>query len=132
MPSSSARGSYRTRSGEQRRPRIQLWLTSTEWDTASAAAARAGMAPGAYAAQALLDVAEYRTVYLPEMRRQMIVAMMQAAAQVSRIGTILDPAVAQLKATGAPGSDLDPATHDWARVLRLLDEACELVRRRLR
>ena len=132
MPSSSARGSYRTRTGEQRRPRIQLWLTPAEWDTASAAAARAGMAPGAYAAQALLDVAEYRTVYLPEMRRQMIVAMMQAAAQVSRIGTTLDPAVAQLKATGAPGPDLDPAAHDWARVLRLLDEACELVRRRLR
>jgi hypothetical protein len=90
------------------------------------------MAPGAYAAQALLDVAEYRTAHLPEMRRQMIVAMMQAAAQVSRIGTTLDPAVAQLKATGVPGPDLDPAVHDWARVLRLLDEACELVRRRLR
>jgi hypothetical protein len=132
MPSFSARGSYRTRAGGQRRPRLQLWLTSAEWDTASAAAARAGMAPGAFAAQALLNVAEYRTVYLPGMRRQMIVAMMQAAAQVSRIGTTLDPAVAQLKATGAPGPDLDPAAHDWARVLRLLDEACELVRRRLR
>ena len=132
MLNSSARGSYRTRTGEQRRPRIQLWLTSAEWDTASAAAARAGMAPGAFAAQALLDVAEYRTVYLPEMRRQMIVAMMQAAGQVSRIGTTLDQAVTDLEATGAPGPDLDPAAHDWARVLRLLDEACELVRRRLR
>ena len=132
MPSSSARGSYRTRTGEQRRPRIQLWLTSAEWDTVSAAAARAGMAPGAYAAQALLDVAEYRTMYLPEMRRQMIVAMMQAAAQVSRIGATLDPAVAQLKATGVPGPDLESAAHDWARVLHLLDEAGELVRRRLR
>ena len=132
MLNSSARGSYRTRTGEQRRPRIQLWLTSAEWDTASAAAARAGMAPGAYAAQALLDVAEYRTVYLPEMRRQMIVAMMQAAAQVSRIGTILDPAAAQLKATSAHGPDLDLSANDWVRVPRLLDEACELVRRRLR
>ena len=132
MLNSSARGSYRTRTGEQRRPRIQLWLTSAEWDTASAAAARAGMAPGAYAAQALLDVAEYRTAHLPEMRRQMIVAMMQAAAQVSRIGTTLDRTVTDLKATGVPGPDLDLAAHDWARVLRLLDEACELVRRRLR
>jgi hypothetical protein len=51
MPNSSARGSYRTRTGEQRRPRIQFWLTSAEWDTVSAAAARAGMAPGAYAAR---------------------------------------------------------------------------------
>ena len=109
-----------------------MWLTSAEWDTASAAAARAGMAPGAYAAQALLDVAEYRTVYLPEMRRQMIVAMMQAAGQVSRIGTTLDQAVTDLEATGAPGPDLDLSANDWVRVPRLLDEACELVRRRLR
>jgi hypothetical protein len=87
---------------------------------------------GAYAAQALLDVAEYRTAHLPEMRRQMIVAMMQAAAQVSRIGTTLDRAVTELKATGAPGSDLESAAYHWARVLRLLDEAGELVRRRLR
>jgi len=109
-----------------------LWLTSAEWDTVSAAAARAGMAPGAYAAQALLDVAEYRTAHLPEMRRQMIVAMMQAAAQVSRIGTTLDRTVTDLKATGAPGPDLESVAYHWARVLRLLDEAGELVRRRLR
>ena len=131
MPSSSARGSYRTRTGEQRRPRIQLWLTSAEWDTASAAAARAGMAPGAFAAQALLDVAEYRTVYLPEMRRQMIVAMMQAAGQVSRIGTTLDQALASLKASGVPGPDLEAAARQGARVIRLVEEAAQLVRRRL-
>ncbi len=65
------------------------------------AAARAGIAPGAYAAQALLDAAEYRAVTLPEMRRQMM-ALMQSAAQVSRIGTNLDQAVASLKASGAP------------------------------
>ena len=131
MPSSSARGSYRTRTGEQRRPRIQLWLTSAEWDTASAAAARAGMAPGAYAAQTLLDASEYRVVTLSEMRRQMVVALMQSAAQVSRIGADLDQALASLKASGVPGPDLEAAARQGARVIRLVEEAAQLVRRRL-
>ena len=85
MPSTSARGSYRARTGQRREPRITVWLTPNERATASAAAARAGMAPGAFAAQTLLDAAEYRVMTLPEMRRQMVVALMQAAAQVSRI-----------------------------------------------
>ena len=131
MPNSSARGSYRTRTGEQRRPRIQLWLTSAEWDTASAAAARAGMAPGAYAAQTLLDAAEYRVMTLSEMRRQMVVALMQSAAQVSRIGADLDQALASLKASGVPGPDLEAAARQGARVIRLVEEAAQLVRRRL-
>jgi hypothetical protein len=95
------------------------------------AAARAGMAPGAYAAQALLDAAEYRTVKLPQMRREMVLALMQAAAHVSRIGTILDQAVAELQASGTPGPDLEPAARHCARVLHLVDEAADLVRRRL-
>ena len=93
----------------------------------SAAAARAGMAPGALAAQTLLDAAEYRAVTLPEMRRQMMVALMQSAAQVSRIGTNLDQAVASLKASGAPGPDLEAAARHCARVIGLVDEAAELV-----
>jgi hypothetical protein len=62
VPSTSARGAYRARAVERRQPRLGVWLTPAEWATVSAAAARAGMAPGAYAAQALLDAAEYRTV----------------------------------------------------------------------
>ena len=98
----------------------------------SAAAARAGMAPGAYAAQTLLDAAEYRAVTLPEMRRQMVVALMQAADHVSRISTNLDQAVASLKASGVPGPDLEAAARQGARVIRLVEEAAQLIRRRLR
>jgi hypothetical protein len=89
------------------------------------------MAPGAYAAQALLDTAEYRVVTLPEMRRQMVVALMQSAAQVSRIGADLDQALASLKASGVPGPDLEAAARQGARVIRLVEEAAQLVRRRL-
>ena len=132
MPGTSARGAYRNRTNEKRQPRLRVSFTPSEWQTVSAAAARAGMAPGAYAAQAALDVAEYRTVKLSQMRREMVVALMQAAAHVGRIGTSLDQAVAQLKASGTPGPDLEPAARHCARVVRVVDEAAELVRRRLR
>lgn len=132
MPSSSARGAYRARAGERRQRRLAVKLTSAEWATVSAAAERAGMAPGAYAAQALLDAAEYRTVNLPQLRQQMVVALMQAAAHVGRIGTSLDLAVTQLQASGTPGPDLEPAARHCARVVHVVDEAAELVRRRLR
>ena len=131
MPSTSARGAYRTRAAQPRRPRLHVWLTPAEWDTVTAAAARAGMAPGAYAAQALLDRAEHRTVNLPQLRREMVVALMQTAANVSRIGTNLDQVAAQLRDGGTPGPELEPTARNCARVLRLVDEAVELVRRRL-
>ena len=131
MPSTSARGAYRTRVGERRQPRLHLGFTPAEWEKVSAAAARAGMAPGAYAAQTLLDAAEYRVMTLSEMRRQMVVALMQSAAQVSRIGADLDQALASLKANGVAGPDLEAAARQGARVIRLVEEAAQLVRRRL-
>jgi hypothetical protein len=106
-------------------------FTEAEWDMVTAAAARAGMAPGAYAAQAALDRAEHRTVNLPQLRREMVVALMQTAANVSRIGTNLDQVAAQLRDGGTPGPELEPTARNCARVLRLVDEAVELVRRRL-
>ena len=90
------------------------------------------MAPGAFAAQTLLDAAEYRVMTLPEMRRQMVVALMQAAAHVSSIDANLDQAAADLKASGVPGPDLEAAARQGARVIRLVEEAAQLVRRRLR
>ena len=131
MPSTSARGAYRTRVGERRQPRLHLGFTPAEWEKVLAAAARAGMAPGAYAAQTLLDAAEYRVMTLSEMRRQMVVALMQSAAQVSRIGADLDQALASLKASGVPGPDLEAAARQGARVIRLVEEAAQLIRRRL-
>jgi len=39
--------------------------------------------------------------------------------------------VASLKANGVPGPDLEAAAHQGARVIRLIEEAAQLVRRRL-
>ena len=131
MPNASPRGAYRPRAAERREPRLHVWLTAAEWDTVTAAATRAGMAPGAYAAQALLDVAEHRTVNLSQLRQQMVVALMQSRAEVSRIGANLDQAVAGLKDGGVLGPDLEAAARQSARVVRLVEEAAQLVRRRL-
>ena len=89
------------------------------------------MAPGAFAAQTLLDAAEYRVMTLSEMRRQMVVALMQAVAHVGRIDANLDQAAADLKASGVPGPDLEAAARQGARVIRLVEEAAQLIRRRL-
>jgi hypothetical protein len=131
VPKTSARGAYRARTKERRQHRLEIKLTATERKTVSSAAKRAGMAPGAYAAQTVLDAAEYRAISLPQMRREMLVALMQAATEVSQIGINLNEAVARLDAIGAPGPDLEPAARYCARVVRLVDEAAELVCRRL-
>jgi hypothetical protein len=131
VPKTSARGAYRARTNEPRKHRVTVKLTATERDTVSGAAKRAGMATGAYAVQAVLDAAEYRAIPVPQMRQQMLVALMQAASQVSQIGTSLSPAVARLNDSGAPGRDLEPTARYCTRVVRLVDEAAELVRRRL-
>lgn len=132
MPNASARGAYRARTEERRQRRVTVKFTIAEHETVSAAARRAGMAPGAYAAQAVLDAAEYRSVPVPRMQREMVLALMQAVAQVSTIGTDLNTAVARLNASGSAGPDLEPTARYCTRVLRLLDEASVLVKRRLR
>jgi hypothetical protein len=132
VPITSARGAYRTRAGERRQRRVTIKFTIAEHETVSAAARRAGMAPGAYAAQAVLDAAEYRSVPVPRMRRETLLALMQAVAQVRTIGTDLNTAVARLNASGSADPDLESAARHCTRVLRLLDEASVLVKRRLR
>ena len=131
MPSTSPRGAYRPRAAERREPRLHVWLTAAEWDTVTAAATRAGMAPGAYAAQALLDVAEHRTVNLSQLRQQMVVALMQSTARGQPHRREPGPGGGRLKDGGVPGPDLEAAARQSARVVRLVEEAAQLVRRRL-
>jgi hypothetical protein len=132
VPSTSARGAYRARAEERRQRRVTVKFTIVEHEKVSAAARRAGMAPGAYAAQAVLDAAEYRSVPVSRMQQEMVLALMQAVAQVRTIGADLNTAVARLNGSGSAGPDLEPAARYCTRVLRLLEEASVLVKRRLR
>ena len=61
----------------------------------------------------------------------MLAELIRASGLVRRAGVNLNQAVARLNATGEPGPDLGPAAAYCTRVLRHVDEAAELIRRRL-
>jgi hypothetical protein len=129
----SRRGGGRRERGRERREHVvKVKLSTAEKASLSAAAERAGLALAAYLGQAGLDAAENRAVPVPKMYRNMMAELLRASGLVRRAGGNLNQAVARLNATGAPGPDLDPAVAYCMRVARHLDEAAELVRRKLR
>ena len=97
----------------------------------AAAAARAGLAPAAWAGQTLMDAAEFRAVPVPVMQREMLAELMRVRGLVRSAGVNLNQAVARLNATGQPGPDLQPSAAYCARVLGHVDQAAEVIRRRL-
>jgi hypothetical protein len=107
----------------------QFSLTEDEFAEFSMAAARPGLARGAFAAEAVLAVARGTPEPAWSPLRAALVELMSAAGLVRRVGTNLNQAVARLNATGQPGEDLVPAAQFCVRVIRRLDEAAEQVRR---
>ncbi len=97
----------------------------------SAAAQRAGMALAAYLGEAGMDTAEHRAVPIPKMQRAILAELMRVAGLVSRAETSLNQAVARLNATGEPGPDLEPSAAYLTQVLGHVDQAAEVIRRRL-
>jgi hypothetical protein len=98
----------RRRSREQvRRPRtVRFALTQAEYAELSAGARRAGLAHGAYAAEAALAVAR-GVVMLPQVPLQdTLHALDRMATGLRRIGVNLNQAVARLNATGQSSADL--------------------------
>lgn len=114
------------------RPRlVKFFLTDEELADLDEAAGRAGLARGAFAAEATLATARGTSSPANSVIREALVEMMTAAGLVRRIGTNLNQAVAKLNATGQRGEDLLPAAAFCARVIRRLDEAAEQLRRRV-
>ena len=95
----------------------------------SRAAERAGLARGAFAAEAALASARGGQTSIFSPLREALVELMAAAGLVRRVGTNLNQAVAKLNATGQRGEDLLPAAQFCVRVIRRLDDAAEQVRR---
>jgi hypothetical protein len=89
------------------------------------------MALAAYVCSAAMDAAEHRAVPVPKMQQELLTELMRVAGLVRRAGTNLNQAVARQNATGSPGPDLGPSAAHCTRVLRHVDEAAELIRRRL-
>jgi hypothetical protein len=119
----------RSRQGTSRPKVVQFSLTEEEFEEVSTAASRAGLARGAFAAQAALASARGEASTAGSGLREALLELIAAAGLVRRVGTNLNQAVARLNATGQRGEDLLPAAQFCARVIRRLDEAAEQVRR---
>ena len=127
----SARPRRRARH-QARRPRtVRFALTEEEYGELSAAARQAGLARGAYAAEATLAVAR-GTVTTPDAPlRDAFYALDRAALLVRRIGVNLNQAVAKLNATGQWSGDLPRYAEESIRRAARLEEAGEDLRKRI-
>jgi hypothetical protein len=119
----------RSRQGEKRPKVVQFSLTEGEYCEVSEAAARSGLARGAFAAEVTLAAARGEEPKAGSLFREAFSELVSAAGLVRRIGTNLNQAVARLNATGQRGDDLLPAAQFCARVTRRLDSAAEQLRR---
>ena len=124
-------GRRRGRQPAPRRHRIGFVLTDAEYAAVQAAAKNAGLARGAYAAQAVLAAAQDKTPGADEPRRVALAELMHASGLVHRIGVNFNQAVAKLNATGQRPGDLLPYAAESERRMERLDAAADQVRKAL-
>lgn len=122
----------RSRETAKRPRRVEFTLTEEEFGELDAAALRAGLSRGAYAAQAALTVARGKAGgQAGAPLREALAELIRAAGLVRRVGVNLNQAVAKLNATGQPSGDLVPYAAESIRKARRLDAVAEELRRRL-
>lgn len=126
----------RSRRSRQLSPRgrtVRFDLSESEFADLETAAARAGVARGAFAAEAALAVARGTIATAPgELARDALAELIRAAGLVRRIGTNLNQAVARLNATGQHSGDLVPYAAESTRRAERLDAIAEQVRNAIR
>jgi hypothetical protein len=120
----------RQRAGRPRR--VEFSLTDEEFGALGAAAARAGLARGAYAAEAALSVARGVRSPTDSPLREALGEFVRAVGLVRRIGVNLNQAVAKLNATGQRPGELHRYAEESLRRAERLDAAAEEIRKRLR
>ena len=132
-PSAAARKPRRrSRQPVKRSRTVRFDLSEEEFTEVGAAATQAGLAKGAYAAQVVLSAARSGGVPGDSTLRDALGEFIRAAGLVRRIGVNLNQAVAKLNATGQRSGDLLPYAAESIRRARLLDQAAEEVRKRIR
>jgi len=122
---------YRTRGQERRDHRFELKLSAAERMVLASAANRVGLSLAAYLVRAGMDVAEHRAAPVGAVQREMLAELMRVAEMAGRLGAHLSQAVSRPSSDGGPGPDPGPSAAYCMRVVRHVDEAAELVRRRL-
>jgi len=128
----SGRPRRRSRQQVKRSRTVRFDLSDEEFAQVGAAAEQAGLAKGAYAAEVVLAAARSGTAPGESPLREALGEFMRAAGLVRRIGVNLNQAVAKLNATGQRSGDLLPYAAESIRRARLLDQAAEEVRKRIR
>ncbi len=127
---SSARPRRRTRHQVRRDRTVRFALTDQEYAEVSAAARQAGLARGAYAAEATLAIARGAVATPDAPLWDALHALDRAALLVRRIGVNLNQAVAKLNATGQRSGDLLPYAQESVRRAARLEAAGEDLRKR--
>jgi hypothetical protein len=124
----------------RRRPRqetprpctVRLALTEDEFAELEKAAERAGLAKGAFAAEAALAAARGGITMPGEPFREALGELVTASGLVRRIGVLLNQAVSKLNATGQRPGELEPCAQACLRRVERLDAAAEQLREALR
>jgi hypothetical protein len=128
----NGQGARRARQGERRERKVEFSLTGREFAALEAAAGRAGLARGAYAAQVVLAAACGTGPGADRLPREALAELARAAGLVRRIGVNLNQAVAKLNATGQWSGDLAAYAAESLRRAERLDAAAEQVRKTIR
>ncbi len=109
---------------------MRFALTDEEYAEVSAAARQAGLARGAYAAEATLAIARGAVTAPDVPLADAVHALDRAALGVRRIGVNLNQAVAKLNATGQWSGDLSAYAAESVRRAARLEAAGEDLRKR--
>ena len=133
MPRTSARAGvrYRTRGQEPRGHRFELKLSDGERDVLAAAASRSGLTLAAWLVRAGLDVAEHRLAPVGGAQREMLAELIQIAIMLNSAGVTLRQAAGNAGSADRTDPDLESAAGYCMRVVHSVDEAAQLVKRRL-
>jgi hypothetical protein len=131
-PPTGSRSRRRPREEAARACTVRFGLTEAEFAELEQAAGRAGLAKGAYAAEAALSAARGTAVEPDTVFREALGELIRASGLVRKIGTLLNQAVAKLNATGQAPGDLLPYAQACMRRVDHLDAVAEQLRKAIR
>ena len=131
-PAAGSRSRRRPREEAARACTVRFGLTETEFAELEQAAGRAGLAKGAFAAEAALAAARGTATTPGASFQDALAELLRAAGLVRRIGVNLNQAVAKLNATGQQSGELVPYAQACMRRVDHLDAAAEQLRKALR
>ena len=131
-PAAGSRSRRRPREQAARPCTVRFALTEAESAELEQAAGRAGLAKGAFAAEASLAAARGTAAAPGAAFQDALAELMRAAGLVRRIGVNLNQAVAKLNATGQPAGDLLPYAQACMRRVDHLDAVADQLRKAIR